>query len=59
MSSESMSSKNQKLEKLLRDSEARNNLQGFIEILLDIAKENPEILNEQSDMLRQKNEHLY
>ncbi len=44
MSSENRTSKNRELEECLQDSESRNNLLGFFETLIDIAKENPEII---------------
>ena len=46
MQSENRTSKNRELEECLQDSESRNNLLGFLETLLEIAKENPEIVQE-------------
>jgi len=46
MQSEKRSSKQLKLKKCLEDLEAKNNLLNFFETLVEIAKENPELIQE-------------
>ena len=50
MQSESRSSKQLKLKKCLENSEARNNLLNFFETLIEIAKENPELIQENPNL---------
>jgi len=44
MQSENSFSKKLELQKCLEDPEAKNNLLGFFETLIEIAKENPELI---------------
>jgi len=44
------------IEKCLQDTESRNNLLGFFETLIEIAIENPEIIQESSHLQSLKSE---
>ena len=54
MQSENRTSKNRELEECLQDSETRNNLLGFFETLLEITKENPELIEQNPVIKKEK-----
>ena len=56
MQSESRSSKQLKLKKCLENSEARNNLLNFFETLIEIAKETPELIQENPHLANEEME---
>jgi hypothetical protein len=54
MQSESRSSKQLKLKKCLEDLEVKNNLLYFFETLVEIARENPELIPENPHLNKEK-----